>query len=139
MDMENIDPDALLKPITKPSMGSDIMISTIGHVLLIGLTSFGLFASWAKWGVHAPNQIKVLEKEAAKAEAAKAAEAAAAAKAEEAKAAAAAAPKAAKPEAKAPDAPKPPAETAQPKRPETPLDNQIEKPAKNFDLDELDL
>ena len=71
--MENTDPDTLLGKMAKPSMASDLFLSIVIHVLLIGLTSFGLFAAWQKWGVHAPNEIKRLEKAAAKEEAQKAA------------------------------------------------------------------
>ena len=70
--MANIDPDTLLKKVDKKGMSGDLVLSIVLHALVIGLTSFGLYASWMKWGVHSPSQIKVLEKAAAK-EAAKAA------------------------------------------------------------------
>ena len=152
--MEMIDPDTLLKKVDKRGMGGDMFLSLVLHVLLIGLTSFGLYASWAKWGVHAPNEIKRLEKEAAKEEAKKLA----AQKAEEA------AKKAAEEQAKADeatDAKKGSAkddakaaveavneaaakadakESAAKEGPkELPLDKQVAAPPKNFDLDAVGL
>lgn len=150
--MEIVDPDTLLKKIGKKGISGDMVLSIILHALLIGLTSFGLYASWAKWGIHAPNEIKRLEKAAAKEEAKKAAaekakeeaakkaeeEAAAKndqkdAKAKDAKAAQPAAAEAAK---GAPAAEKK-ADDGKPKQ--LPLDQQVAKPPKSFDLDGIDL
>lgn len=145
--MDMIDPDTLLKKIGKKGLSGDMVISIIIHALLIGLTSFGLFASWAKWGVHAPNEIKRLEKAAAKEEAQKAAaekakqEAAAKAEQEAAKAkekgGKSEAPKAA-PAAKS-DAPAAEAKKEADAPKQTPLDQQVAKPPKSFDLDGIDL
>ena len=137
--MENIDPDTLLKKVDKKGMSGDLVLSIVLHALVIGLTSFGLYASWAKWGVHSPSQIKVLEKAAAK----EAAKAEAEAKAKEA-AAAAATNSVEKAEAKKPaaEAEKRDKKDAAKKdaSPEAlPLDKQVEAPPKNFDLNEIDL
>jgi len=138
--MENIDPDTLLKKMDKKSMKSDMFVSIVLHLLVIGLTSFGLYASWAKWGVHSPSKIKMLEKAAAKQAAKEAAEKKAQ---EEAKAAATNnVEKAAAPESK--DAEQKPAASeaqngngAQPQQ--LPLDKQVEEPPKMFELNELSL
>ncbi|MBO4448399.1 MAG: hypothetical protein J5807_02815 [Kiritimatiellae bacterium] len=138
--MANIDPDTLLKKVDKKGMSGDLVLSIVLHALVIGLTSFGLYASWMKWGVHSPSQIKVLEKAAAKEAAKAAAEAKAKADAE-----AAATNSVEKAEAKKPAAE---AEKKQDKKdaakkdaaPEAlPLDKQVEAPPKNFDLNEIDL
>ena len=136
--MANIDPDTLLKKVDKKGMSGDLFISIVLHALVIGLTSFGLYASWMKWGVHSPSQIKVLEKAAAK-EAAKA-EAEAKAKAD---AEAAATNSVEKVEAKkkpSAQSEKNPAAEKKDSAPEAlPLDKQVEAPPKNFDLNEIDL
>ena len=135
--MENIDPDTLLKKVDKKGMSGDLVLSIVLHALVIGLTSFGLYASWAKWGVHSPSQIKVLEKAAAKEAAKAAAEAKAKADAE-----AAATNSVEKAESKKPAAPaeKKPAAEKKDSAPEAlPLDKQVEAPPKNFDLNEIDL
>lgn len=135
--MANIDPDTLLKKVDKKGMSGDLVLSIVLHALVIGLTSFGLYASWMKWGVHSPSQIKVLEKAAAK----EAAKAEAEAKAKEA-AAAAATNSVEKAESKKPAAPaeKKPAAEKKDSAPEAlPLDKQVEAPPKNFDLNEIDL
>lgn len=150
--MENIDPDVLLKKTAKPGMTGDLFLSLIIHALLIGLTSFGLYKAWAKWGIHSPSEIKMLEKaaakEAAKAEAAaKAEEAAKAAaeeaakKAEEEKASGKKAPAAAKDakDAKAAPAPAEAKKAGGDEPQKTPLDQQVAKPPKNFDLNDIDL
>ena len=71
--MATVDPETLLKDSSKTSLGSGIFLSVIIHLLVIGLTSFGLYKAWAKWGLtsekgfNTPGVIKQLEKEAAKA------------------------------------------------------------------------
>lgn len=151
--MEIVDPDTLLKKIGKKGLSGDMVLSIILHALLIGLTSFGLYASWAKWGIHAPNEIKRLEKAAAKEEAQKAAaekaKEEAAKKAEEAasakndskdakaKDAKAAAQPAAADAAKGAPAAEKKADDGKPKQ--LPLDQQVAKPPKSFDLDGIDL
>jgi len=135
--MANIDPDTLLKKVDKKGMSGDLVLSIVLHALVIGLTSFGLYASWMKWGVHSPSQIKVLEKAAAKEAAKAAAEAKAKADAE-----AAATNAVEKAESKKPAAPaeKKPAAEKKDSAPEAlPLDKQVEAPPKNFDLNEIDL
>ncbi len=135
--MADIDPDTLLKKVDKKGMSGDLVLSIVLHALVIGLTSFGLYASWMKWGVHSPSQIKVLEKAAAKEAAKAAAEAKAKADAE-----AAATNSVEKAESKKPAAPaeKKPAAEKKDSAPEAlPLDKQVEAPPKNFDLNEIDL
>ena len=136
--MANIDPDTLLKKVDKKGMSGDLVLSIVLHALVIGLTSFGLYASWMKWGVHSPSQIKVLEKAAAKEAAKAAAEAKAKADAE-----AAATNSVEKAEAKkkpSAQSEKNPAAEKKDSAPEAlPLDKQVEAPPKNFDLNEIDL
>lgn len=133
------DPDTLLKKIDKKGMFGDLVISIVVHALVIGLTSFGLYASWAKWGVHSPSKIKTLEKAAAK-EAAKQKleEQAAAAKAE---AATNDVQNASAPAKKAAVEEKTEAATLkQDNKPaQLPLDKQVSEPPKTFDLNEIDL
>lgn len=131
------DPDTLLKKIDKKGMFGDVIISIVVHALIIGLTSFGLYASWAKWGVHSPSKIKTLEKAAAKeAEKQKQEELAAAAKAHEAtndvqkagQKVQKTTPEASVAPTKQDDAPA-----------QLPLDKQVSEPPKTFDLNEIDL
>lgn len=132
--MSNNDPDALLKTMDKKGIFGDLMVSIVLHLLVIGLTSFGLYASWAKWGVHSPSQIKVLEKAAAK-EAAKAEQ-----KAKEEAAAAAAATNEVKAAQTTSVSSKVGSSVKEEEKPrELPLDKQIESPPKSFDLDEISL
>ena len=157
--MATVDPETLLKDSSKTSLGSGIFLSVIIHLLVIGLTSFGLYKAWAKWGLtsekgfNTPGVIKQLEKEAAKAaeqkarDAKDAAEALAAqkanakemsaedAKAAEKKAKATAATEAKEAVAKA----EAEAKAADGKPQQTPLDKQVEAPPKGFDLDSIDL
>ena len=132
------DPDTLLKKIDKKGMFSDMVISIVVHALVIGLTSFGLYASWAKWGIHSPSKIKTLEKAAAK-EAAKQKqeELAAKAKAQEATNEVQKATQEVKKSA-------PESKIASPAKQEEapaqlPLDKQVSEPPKTFDLNEIDL
>lgn len=136
--MANIDPDTLLKKVDKKGMSGDLVLSIVLHALVIGLTSFGLYASWMKWGVHSPSQIKVLEKAAAK-EAAKA-EAEAKAKADAEAAATNSVEKAEAKKKPSAQSEKNPAAEKKDSAPEAlPLDKQVEAPPKNFDLNEIDL
>lgn len=134
------DPDELLTGVTRKGLGGSLALSFVAHVLLIGLTSFGIYAAWAKWGVHTPNEIKQLEKAAAK-EAAEAAKAAAqtnaVARAEGASPAAAESAKASAPEQKPAEKAPAAAKAADDKTP--PLEREVAKPVKSFDLDALDL
>lgn len=50
-------PDTLLVEIEKSIFMKAIVISLIAHALLLGLTSFSLFADWTKYGVHSPSYI----------------------------------------------------------------------------------
>lgn len=137
--MENIDPDTLLKKMDKKSMKSDMFVSIVLHLLVIGLTSFGLYASWAKWGVHSPSKIKMLEKAAAKQAAKEAAEKKAQ---EETKAAATnkvekvtSSKDSSSIQKTAAKEPQDSKETPQ----QLPLDKQVEEPPKMFELNELSL
>lgn len=145
--METIEPDTLLAKPAAVRLGRGIVLSILIHLALIALTSIGLYRAWAKWGIssdrgfHTPGVIKQLEKEAAKAaaEQARAAAAASAAKAEAPATAPDAPPaaEAASAPAKAAPAKGPDAAAAAPQK--TPLDSQVEKPPKGFDLDDIDL
>ena len=130
--MEKVDPDMLLAKPASIKLGKGLLISLVVHLILIALTSIGLYKAWAKWGIssdkgfHTPNVIKALEKEdrkAAEAEAQKKAEA-------EAKKPEVASEKkeASTPEKKAPEKPQ-----------ELPLEKEVEKPPKSFDLGDIDL
>ena len=150
--METIDPDKLLAKPASVKLGKGIVLSVLIHLALIALTSIGLYKAWAKWGIasdkgfHTPNVIKQLEKEASKAAAA-AAQAASeeAAEKSEAPAAAADSPRPAEkqPESAAPAPAAAPAAEPAPKADaapqQTPLDKQVSKPPKSFDLDDIDL
>lgn len=157
--MSTVDPETLLKDSSKASLGSGIFLSIVIHILVIGLTSFGLYKAWMKWGLvsdkgfNTPGVIKQLEKDAAKAAEQKArddkeaAETLAAqrenakemsaedAKAAEKKAKSTAATEAREAVAKAEAESK--AANAEPQQ--TPLDKQVEAPPKGFDLDGIDL
>ena len=143
--METVEPDKLLEKPASVKLGKGILISVLIHLALIALTSIGLYKAWAKWGIasdkgfHTPNVIKQLEKEASKAAAAAAQEASEeAAEKAEAPASAAEAPRPAESAAPAAEpAPTPKAADAAPQ--ETPLDKQVSKPPKSFDLDDIDL
>ena len=50
-------PDTLLVEIEKSIFVKSIVISIVAHVLLLGLTSFPLFADWTKYGIHSPSFI----------------------------------------------------------------------------------
>ncbi len=146
--METIDPDKLLAKPASVKLGKGIVLSALIHLALIALTSIGLYKAWAKWGLvsekgfNTPNVIKQLEKDAAKS-AADAAQAASeeAAEKSEAPAAAAESPRPAeKPSESAAPAPAAePAQKADAAPQQTPLDKQVSKPPKSFDLDDIDL
>ena len=134
--MANTDPDTLLKGVDKKSWKSDVMLSVLLHILVIGLTSFGLYASWQKWGVHSPSQIKMLEKAAAK----EAAKQKADAKAAQEAAAAATNEPIVKVEKRVERAPSSAAPVKADEAEKLPLDKQVETPPKTFDsLDVIDL
>lgn len=144
--MATIDPETLIKESADVKLGKGVFLSVVIHVLLIALTSFGVYKAWMKWGLvsdkgfNTPNVMKQLEKEAKKnaedqaKEAAEAAEQLAKAKANAEEMSADDAAKEQPPSAavKAKDA----GETA-PRQ--TPLDQQVEKPPKGFDLGDIDL
>ncbi len=138
--METIEPDTLLAKSAAVRLGRGLVLSILIHLALIALTSVGLYRAWAKWGIssdrgfHTPGVIKQLEKEAAKAAAE---QAQAAAEQTDAKAEAPAAAPDAPPAAAAAPVPGPEASVDAPQQ--TPLDSQVEKPPKSFDLDEIDL
>lgn len=127
--MATVDPETLLADSMKTSLRSGIYLSTLIHLVLIGLTSFGLYRSWIKWGLvsdkgfNTPNVIKQLEKEAAKA---------AEKKAREEK-------ETSEPVAEKAPVTAPVTKTADEKPKLTPLDKQVEDPPKSFDLNGIDL
>ena len=131
--MEKVDPDMLLAKPASIKLGKGLLISLVVHLILIALTSIGLYKAWAKWGIssdkgfHTPNVIKALEKEERKA-ADEAAKAASEAEAQKKAEVASETKVAATPEKKAPEKPE-----------ELPLDKEVEKPPKSFDLGDIDL
>jgi len=50
-------PETLLVEIERSIFAKALVISVIAHALLLGLTSFSLFADWGKYGVHSPSYI----------------------------------------------------------------------------------
>lgn len=159
--METIDPETLIKESADVKLGKGVFLSVIIHLLLIGLTSFGLYKAWMKWGLvsdkgfNTPNVMKQLEKEAKKNAETQAQDAEAAAEqlakekanaeamsAEEDAAAekertATAADKAKAAVRKAEADSKSAAEAAKPQK--TPLDQEVAAPPKGFDLNDIDL
>ena len=59
----DFDPDKLLENVGKYILGKAIIIATVIHVLVIGLTSFGLYKDWATYGVHTPSQINSIKQQ----------------------------------------------------------------------------
>lgn len=50
-------PDMLLTEIERSIFVKALVISVIAHAVLLGGTSFSLFADWGKYGVHSPSYI----------------------------------------------------------------------------------
>ena len=50
-------PDMLLTDIERSIFAKALVISIIAHAVLLGGTSFSLFADWGKYGVHSPSYI----------------------------------------------------------------------------------
>ena len=131
--MEKVDPDTLLAKPASIKLGKGLLISLVVHLILIAFTSIGLYKAWAKWGIssdkgfHTPNVIKALEKEERKV-ADEAAKAAAEAEVQKKADAASETKVASTPEKKAPEKPQ-----------ELPLEKEVEKPPKSFDLGDIDL
>jgi hypothetical protein len=67
-DMAEADPEALMQEVRQSRMTRTILISLAAHILLVGLTSFGLFADWARYGIMMPYQIKAEKTARAEAE-----------------------------------------------------------------------
>lgn len=142
--METIEPDKLLEKSASVRLGKGLVLSLLIHLALIAATSFGLYRSWAKWGLssekgfHTPAVIKALEKEASRAAADQAKLDAEQAAAEKASRLQLTPEKPTQPAAQAaPAAPAPAAEAAPAQT--TPYENQVSKPPKSFDLDDIDL
>ena len=58
------EPDELMADIRRSIMTKTLLVSITAHLILVGFTSFGLYAKWAKWGVAMPNTInKLIDKE----------------------------------------------------------------------------
>lgn len=57
-NMAEADPDALMQEVRQSRMTRTILISLAAHILLVGLTSFGLFADWARYGIMMPAAIQ---------------------------------------------------------------------------------
>lgn len=67
-DREVADPETLMQEVRQSRMTRAILISLVAHILLVGLTSFGLFADWARYGIMMPYQIKAEKTARAEAE-----------------------------------------------------------------------
>lgn len=50
-------PETLLVELERSIFTKALVISVVAHVLVLGLTSFSLFADWGKYGVHSPSYI----------------------------------------------------------------------------------
>ena len=59
----DFDPDKLLENVGKSILGKAVIIATVIHVLVIGLTSFGLYKDWAEYGLHTPSQINSIKQQ----------------------------------------------------------------------------
>jgi len=59
------DPDDLLKPARGSVIIMALVVSIAAHAVLVGLTSFPLFADWKKYGVHHPTKIDEFKAEEA--------------------------------------------------------------------------
>ncbi len=75
-DNRNVDPDSLLTNIGKSILGPAIIIAVVAHLVILFLTSFGLYRDWATYGIssqeygfHTPTKIKQIKKDKAQAEA----------------------------------------------------------------------
>ena len=66
-DREVADPDTLMDEVKQSRMTRTILVSLVAHLLIVGLTSFGLFADWSEYGFIMPIEIKA--EKAARAEA----------------------------------------------------------------------
>lgn len=133
-------PDMLLTEIERSIFVKALVISIIAHIVLLGGTSFSLFADWGKYGVHSPSYINAQKtKENKEAEAARRKAAAEAKAAEEAaKAAAAASNKTAKASAPAKNGATPATVGVEEKK--TPPEVEPLPPKKEFQLgDDLSL
>lgn len=75
VNRSGIEPDDLLAGIRHSILGLAIVISTVVHLILIGVTSFGLYRDWGEFGLHSAeygfhtpsvmNQIKTARQRAA--------------------------------------------------------------------------
>ncbi len=61
-DMAEADPAALMQEVRQSRMTRTILISLVAHILLVGLTSFGLFADWSRYGIMMPAAIQAEKK-----------------------------------------------------------------------------
>ncbi len=66
-DIEVRDPTELMVEVNRSIVVKGLLIALIGHVLVFGLTSFGLYRDWAKYGIMLPSQIKEKKREEAEA------------------------------------------------------------------------
>lgn len=71
-DIRVKDPDELMVEVNRSIVVKTLVVSFLAHFLIIGLTSFSLYADWSQYGVNWPTEIKRIKKEEAeKAEQAK--------------------------------------------------------------------
>lgn len=61
-------PLQIMSPVSRSHLARSLLLSFVAHVLLIGLTSFGLYADWMRFGMRMPQELKRLKKQAAIAE-----------------------------------------------------------------------
>ncbi len=61
-NLTEADPEVLMQEIRQSRMTRTILISLVAHILLVGLTSFGLFSDWARYGIMMPAAIQAEKK-----------------------------------------------------------------------------
>ena len=68
-DLAVKEPDELMSDIRKSIMAKTLIVAIIAHTIVVGLTSFGLYAKWSRYGIAMPNTInKIIENEKREAE-----------------------------------------------------------------------
>lgn len=59
----DFNPDKLLENVGKSVLGRAVVVAVAVHVLVIGLTSFGLYRDWSVYGLHTPSQINSIKQQ----------------------------------------------------------------------------
>lgn len=69
-----LNPEALLEACNQTGFLKSLVIAAVGHIVFAGVTSFSLYADWAKYGMFrdgygllSPSEMKLIAKEDAKA------------------------------------------------------------------------